>query len=233
MSRKKVVLFIVEGISDRESLELILTELEEGDNEIIFQVVSGDITSNRNVDRNNIQSRLTKIIEDGGKRKFKASDYREVVHLVDMDAAFISEDNIYKNSYGTRFIYNEDGIYAKRREDVIERNNKKKEILNILIDTEKVYKSVPYRVFYFACNLEHVLYDEIQIPDRAKMKYAEEFQDRYIDDLEGFLDLICNSSFTVRKKYKQSWKFIKENNNSIKRFTNFNIFLNRYNKHNR
>ena len=127
MARKKVLLFIVEGISDRESLELILTELEEGNNEIIFQVVSGDITSNRNVDRNNIQSRLTRIIEDGGKRKFKAIDYKEIVHLVDMDAAFISEENIYKNSYGTRFIYNEDGIYAKRREDVIERNNKKKE----------------------------------------------------------------------------------------------------------
>lgn len=228
MARKKVLLFIVEGISDRESLELILTELGQGHSEIIFQVVSGDITSNRNADKNNIQSRLTKIIEDGGKRKFKPSDYKEVIHLVDMDGAFISEENIYRNSSNTRFIYKQDGIYAKHVESVMERNNKKQEILNLLTNTNKVYKSVPYRVFYFSCNLEHVLYDEIQVPDRLKMRYAEIFQDRYIDDLEGFIELICNSNFTVKKNYKESWKFIKENNNSIKRFTNFNIFLKEY-----
>lgn len=228
MARKKVLLFIVEGISDRESLELILTELAHADSEIIFQVVGGDITSNRNVDKGNIQSRLTKIIEDGGKRKFRPDDYQEIIHLVDMDGAFISEENIYKDSRKSRFVYKNNGIYAKYIESVIERNTKKKEIINLLINTNKVYKSVPYRMFYFSCNLEHVLYNEIQVPDRSKMKYAEAFQDKYIDDLEGFIDLICNSSFTVEKDYKPSWDFIRNNNNSIKRFTNFNIFLNEY-----
>lgn len=44
MARKKVVLFIVEGITEKERLELLLTELMEDNSQIIFEVVGGDIT---------------------------------------------------------------------------------------------------------------------------------------------------------------------------------------------
>lgn len=228
MARKKVVLFIVEGITDQESLELLLTEFIQDDNQIIFEVVGGDITSDKDVNSTNIKSKITDIIKDGGKRKFRARDYLEVIHLVDMDAVFISENNIYQDESLDKFIYKDDGIYAKNIETVIKRNNKKKNLLNLLLSTNKVYKTVPYRVFYFSCNLEHVLHNEVEIEDKMKIKYAEDFQDKYIDDLDGFVDLICNSTFTVDKDYKESWDFIKQDNNSIKRFTNFNILLNDY-----
>lgn len=228
MARKKVVLFIVEGITDQESLELLLEEFIQDNNQVIFEVVDGDITSSNDVDKKNIKSKIAEIIKGGGKRKFKPNDYLEVIHLVDMDAVFISEDNIYKDQSIDRFIYKEDGIYARNIESVIKRNNKKKGVLNVLLSTNKVYKSVPYRVFYFSCNLEHVLHDKIEVEEEAKIKYAREFQDKYIDDLEGFVDLICNSTFTVDKEYKDSWDFIKKDNNSIKRFTNFNILIKDY-----
>ncbi|MGO1369916.1 hypothetical protein [Senegalia sp. (in: firmicutes)] len=228
MARKKVVLFIVEGITDQESLELLLEEFIPNDNQIIFEVVDGDITSSNNVDKKNIKSKITDIIKGGGKRKFKPSDYLEVIHLVDMDAVFISEENIYEDQSANKLIYKEDGIYAKNIESVIKRNNKKKGLLNLLLSTNKVYKSVPYRVFYFSCNLEHVLHDKIEVEEKLKIKYARDFQDKYIDDLDGFVNLICNSIFTVDKEYKDSWDFIKKDNNSIKRFTNFNILLKDY-----
>lgn len=228
MARKKVVLFIVEGITDQESLELLLEEFIQDDNRVIFEVVDGDITSDKNVDRTNIKNKITDIIKGGGKRKFKPSDYLEVIHLVDMDAVFISEDNIYKDKSINKFIYREDGIYTNSIESVIKRNNKKKGLLNLLLSTNKVYRSVPYRVFYFSCNLEHVLHNKMEVEEKLKIKYARDFQDRYIDDLDGFVDLICNSTFTVDKEYKDSWDFIKKDNNSIKRFTNFNILLKDY-----
>lgn len=228
MARKKVVLFIVEGITDQESLELLLEEFIQDNNQVIFEVVDGDITSSNDVNKKNIKSKITEIIKGGGKRKFKPSDYLEVIHLVDMDAVFISEDNIYKDQSIDRFIYKENGIYARNVESVIKRNNKKKGVLNVLLSTNKVYKSVPYRVFYFSCNLEHVLHDKIEVEEESKIKYARAFQDKYIDDLDGFVDLICNSTFTVDKEYKDSWDFIKKDNNSIKRFTNFNILIKDY-----
>lgn len=228
MARKKVVLFIVEGFTDQESLELLLGELFEGNNQIIFQVVNGDVTSSNSVDTTNIKKKLTEIIKDGGKRKFRPSDYLEVIHLVDMDAAFISEENIYQDLSVDKFVYKETGIFSRRTEDVIKRNDKKQRLLNLLLSTSKVYGSVPYRVFYFSRDLEHVLHNKIEVDSDLKMKYAKNFQDKYIDDLDGFVEFICNSSFSVGKEYRESWDFIRRDNNSIKRFSNFDIFLKDY-----
>lgn len=228
MARKKVVLFIVEGISDKDSLEILLDELLEENNEVIFQVVGGDITADRDIKKSNIKNGITNIIKDSGKRKFKPSDYREVIHLVDMDAAFISEENIYEDITLDKFIYKDDGIYANKINRIIERNNRKQGLLNLLTSTNKVYGSVPYRVFYFSCNLEHVLHNERIVEKNLKVEYANKFQDKYIDDLDAFINLICNSEFSVKKEYKESWEFIKQDNNSIKRFTNFNILIEDY-----
>jgi len=228
VARKKVTLFIVEGITERESLELLLTELIEDNSQIIFEVVSGDITSDYNVNGRNIKEKLTDIIKDGGKRKFRPSDYQEVIHLVDMDGTFISRDNIYLDNTVDGFVYKDDGIYANNVDRVVRRNDKKQRLLNLLISTNRVFRSVPYRVFYFSCNLEHVLHNERQVEDKLKIKCAEKFQDKYIDNLQGFVDLICNSDFSVKKEYKESWNFIKGDNNSIKRFSNFNILLEDY-----
>ena len=223
-----MVLFIVEGITEQESLELLLTELIQDNSQVIFHVVSGDITSDKDVRASNIKGKLTEAIKDGGKRKYRPSDYREVIHLVDMDGAFISEENIFQDDTVSGFAYKEEGIYTSDRDRIIRRNDKKRMLLNLLITTNKVFGSVPYRVFYFSCNLEHVLHNERQVDDKFKIERAEQFQDRYIDDLEGFVDLLCASDFTVKKEYKKSWDFIKQGDNSIKRFSNFNIFLEEY-----
>lgn len=228
MARKKIVLFIVEGISDKESLELLLTELIKNNSQVIFELTHGDITSNGSSNSSNIKSKIVDIIKGGGKRKFKPTDYKEIIHLVDMDGAFVSEDSIYLDKSLDRFIYNSGGIYANNIDNVIIRNRRKQDILNILCATKIIYNSIPYRTFYFSTNLEHVLHNKVEIKERFKRKYAEKFQEQYIDNLEGFVDFMCESDFTVKKGYEESWDFIKENNNSIKRYTNFNIILEEY-----
>lgn len=228
MARKKIVLFIVEGISDKESLELLLTELIEDNNQVIFELTHGDITSHGSTNGSNIKNKIVDIIKGGGKRKFKPTDYKEIIHLVDMDGAFISEDNIYLDKSLDKFIYNNEGIYANNIENVIIRNKRKQDVLNVLSSTNIIYNSIPYRTFYFSTNLEHVLHNKIEIKERFKRKYAEKFQDRYIKDLEGFIDFMCKSDFSVKEGYERSWDFIKENNNSIKRYSNFNIILEEY-----
>lgn len=228
MARKKVVLFIVEGITDKESLELLLVDLIKEDSQVIFELAYGDITADYNINNSNIKSKITDIIKGGGKRKFKPTDYKEIIHLVDMDGAFISEDSIYLDESIDRFNYRNDGIYSNNIEKVMKRNRKKQQLLNILCSTTKVYKSVPYRIFYFSSNLEHVLHDEIEIDESLKMEYAESFLERYENNLEEFVEFMCSSEFTVRGDYKKSWNFIKKDNNSIKRYSNFNIVLKDY-----
>ena len=36
---------------------------------------------------------------------------------------------------------------------------------------------------------------------------------------------MCNSSFAKGREYKESWEFILDGNNSLKRYCNFHIFL--------
>lgn len=72
------------------------------------------------------------------------------------------------------------------------------------------------------------MHNEREVEDILKIKYSEAFQDKYIENLDDFIDLICKSDFTVKKGYKESWDFIKKDNNSLNRFTNFNIFLDDY-----
>ena len=76
--------------------------------------------------------------------------------------------------------------------------------------------------------LVYVLHDEREVERDLKIKYSEASQDKYIDNLDDFVDLICNSDFTVKKEYKEGWEFIKNDNNSLNRFTNFNILLDDY-----
>ncbi len=228
MSRKKIILFIVEGITDKTSLELALQNLFEGENRVVFEVVKGDITTSNRTNSKNIRSKLTTLVKSNGQRKYEASDYKEVIHIVDTDGAFLKSKYIFFDEKYRHFHYTEDGIFCRNIEKVEERNRQKAEMLNVLLHTDTVYTNVPYRVFYFSCNLEHVLHDRINLPDDDKTRYAEKFEEKYADDAQKFLHFMCNSEFSFQGDYHSSWKFIKLENNSVKRYSNFNLFLKEY-----
>ena len=81
----------------------------------------------------------------------------------------------------------------------------------------------PYKVYYMSSNLEHVLHNVLNASDDVKESLAHHFHKKYRNDLDGFIDYISNSSFSVKEEYITSWDFIKQNNNSLKRYTNINL----------
>ena len=99
---KKIVFFIVEGITDQISLENIIDTLVDeynsssthGDN-VIFEISDGDITSDYSSEPSNIKSKITKIIKGNGKRKYAPTDYKEVIHIIDTDGAYIDNERHY------------------------------------------------------------------------------------------------------------------------------------------
>lgn len=62
MSRSRVIIFIVEGTTDKDSLESILAELYEGKN-IVFSIVGGDLTSDYSSQTINIDKKLVSYIK--------------------------------------------------------------------------------------------------------------------------------------------------------------------------
>lgn len=234
-TEKKIVFFIVEGITDQISLENIVDTLVDeynssnsyGDN-VIFDISDGDITSDYSSRPDNIKSKIANIINGKGKRKFAPTDYKEVIHIIDTDGAYIDDSKIFQDKSKERFFYSPDGIYYKDRDAVIKRNKHKRNIIESLLGIKTVYRGVKYRVFFLSSNIEHVLHNEMNVEDARKTELAKAFETQYEDRLKDFINFMCNSNFSCKQGYTQSWNFIKQGNHSINRYTNLDIFINEY-----
>ena len=143
-----------------------------------------------------------------------------------MDGAYVKEDKII-NVGGTKYIYTLENIEVQNIDMAIERNNKKSTILNKLSKKDLIART-EYRMYYFSCNLEHILHDEQNLDDKLKSDYSDRFIDSYYGHEEDFIDFISNSSFSVKNTYNESWDFIKKENNSLKRYCNLNSYFNDY-----
>jgi len=223
MKSKKVILFIVEGVTDKNSLSLILSKLISNSH-IRFHIVGGDITTNKNT---TIQNCITKVKDEINKflsiSKFKKNDILEVIHLVDTDGVYI-KDEFVKLDSTNNIIYKSDCMLTDKVELTIERNRKKTSILDKLSTNSKVSR-IPYCMYYFSCNLEHVLHNEQNLDDSLKTKYSYDFEDEYYGKELEFKNFIQNSEFSVKGSYKETWDFIKVNNNSLNRFSNLGLFF--------
>lgn len=228
---KKVVLFVVEGITDKISFEYIMDSIIEtysSNDKLIFEISKGDLTSDYSVQPNNVKEKLVRVIKGYGKRKYKPNDYKEIVHIIDTDGVFIDNNLINEDESQKKFKYDLSGIYYKNKEKVIDRNEHKKKIIESLLKINKIYKNVKYRIFFMSCNLEHVLHNKIDAEEDEKIELAKEFEKRYEENINEFINFICNSEFSCKKEYSDSWMFIKSDNNSIKRYTNLDIIINEY-----
>jgi len=104
------------------------------------------------------------------------------------------------------------------------RNRQKIQILNRLIGIRNVFGgTVPYRVYFFSSNLEHILHDKINLKQEEKLKLANEFEEQYDYDPCAFVDFL--RQFDIGD-YQQSWDLMKEGVNSLNRNTNFYIYFN-------
>lgn len=225
-NKKKVILFLVEGISEEEALATLISNAVERD-KIVFKLINGDITSNRGSNSKNIKRKVNEkvkqFIED---TKVKKSDILSIVHLMDIDGAYIVDDksivedkHIYKG-----FIYYPKEIHCKNKNDVIERNKRKSSTINILSSTDEI-SDIGYRCYYFCCNLDHVIHNEANLDSHKKVDYAEDFQDKYYDREDEFIKFMCDSEFAVKGDYKSTWEYLKKDMNSLGRHSNFNLFF--------
>lgn len=227
MARKKVVLFIVEGINDKTCLESVLGKIIDS-NEVRFQITEGDITSRNGIDEFKIRNEIGKIVKSfKDKYHLNPDHFMEVVHIIDTDGAFIDDKSIiYADVEEPQYF--DDGIKTRNVDNIVSRNHRKRAIIERMLKISSVLKSVPYSVFYFSSNMDHVLHGEANLEQNEKDNYADAFDDRFADDPDGFLELMCESEFAVNGTYQESWEYIKASNNSVCQHSNFSVYLERY-----
>ena len=220
---KKVILFIVEGISDKVSLESVLSTIISN-KKISFQITYGDITSQNGVHSTNIITKITGFIAKFLKSSyFKKKDLLKVIQLVDTDGAFVNESAVvYKDC--DRLHYTPTNIETNNVEAILARNKNKSRLLQ-KISTKGSILNIPYQVYFFSSNLEHVLHGIQNPDDDEKMELAEKFNDEYDSEPQKFIDFISSKEFAVPGDYKDSWNFIMQDLHSLNRFSNFHLFF--------
>ena len=223
MARKKIIFVIVEGPSDEEALGVILNRIYDS-NAVYVHIMHKDITTEF-VDAPN-KNIITMIGDEirgyANANHFKKTDFKAIIHLVDTDGAFIPDEGVIEDASAVKPYYTTENIRTCNKASIESRNKRKRENINRLCDRRKIW-DVPYSVFYMSCNLDHVLYNKLNISNDEKEHYAYKFAKTYKDKIPQFLDFIKNSAFSVVTGYNESWDFIKTGLHSLERYTNIGI----------
>lgn len=224
VARKKIVFVIVEGPSDDEALGLLLSKIYDK-NTVYIHITHGDITTAKGVNSANILSKIGAMISGYAKSThLTKTHFKEIVHIVDMDGAYIPDSAVVFDPEAFTPIYSLHEIKTDKPEDLRLRNENKSKCLDRISIANKVW-GVPYQVYYMSCNLDHVLYDQMNSTDDQKEASAVRFSRKYKDDLEGFIRFISESDFSVSGGYTDSWKYIAKELHSLERHTNFGICI--------
>lgn len=222
---KKIILLLVEGPTDEDCLALIYSRLVK-EQDIEFDVLHTDITADENMTVKYIEDRIEKEIENYLEKNpfIRKSDILKVVQIIDTDGAFIPRSQVRQSSTG-KTEYFETHIEAKDLDRLIRRNISKRAIVYHLAQSESV-ANYPYEIYYFSRNIEHVLHDiSRDLTDEEKEDLAFEIADRYSEQPTDFLRLLYEAPFYVSGTYEETWKFIMENGNSLKRYCNMTVFF--------
>ncbi len=221
MPRKKIVFVIVEGPSDEEALGVLLNRIYDS-KAVYVQVMHCDITTELDVNAGNVVAKIGDVVKKYAERKFEPGDFSRIIHITDMDGAFIPDDAVVEDTAAVRPLYSATEIRTQRKSGIEKRNQRKRECLNRLFSTSRIW-GVPYQIYYMSCNLDHALYGKLNSTDDEKEADAFAFAKKYRDDIPGFMEYISESDFSVTGSYPQSWQYIREGMHSLERHTNFGL----------
>lgn len=222
---KKIILMLVEGPTDEDSLALIYSKLIRK-HDLEFDVLHTDITAQEEMTVKYIESRIQKEVENYLQKNpfLIREDILKVVQIIDTDGAFIPAAQVQQAKNG-KTEYFESYIAAKNKDRLIRRNLSKRKIVYHLMNAKDV-AGFPYEIYYFSRNLEHVLHNIPEgLTDSEKEDLAFNIADRYSSQPITFLRYLYDPTFHVPGTYAETWHFIMEDGNSLKRYSNMAVFF--------
>ena len=224
LSMNKAVIFIVEGATDKKALENIFKKIYRH-KDIHFEFTHGDITSDENIDKGNVETEIYKFVDKYRKdKKLKLSDIWQIVQIFDTDGTYIDNSNIIQGD-STEIIYSTENISCKNIQKVKDRNRHKREMMDYLLKCDNI-KGIPYRCYYLSSNLVHALYNQLNLSDELKSQYSQVFYEQFMGKESLFIKFLEMEVVNgVPESFPASWRYIKEDLNSLHRHTNLNIYF--------
>ena len=233
---KRLIIIHVEGKSDEESLEYVLSKLIKSE-KVKFVICRGDITSDNKTTTRNVNKKIVDKIEEflgSSNGLYSITDVKLIVHIMDTDACSIDECNIVESDKNE---YQKTIVNTTSKNNILNRNRKKLAILKIVSSLNYLSFNinnnsslcVPYTPYYMSCNLEHVLHNNPNIETfDEKEYYSMKFSVKYLNKISEFVEFINSTNVGTNLSFTESWNNILRPENALKRETNLNLFVNDY-----
>ena len=224
MAKRKVILVIVEGPSDDTALHFLFDKFFDK-NLVYVDIIHGDITTQTKERESIINKVVGEVKTYMSNNSLRKSDFREIIHIMDTDGTFIPNNNVVEDTSADNPIYSPTEIRTVRKRDIEKRNKVKSFNMNRLSGCKEMW-GIKYRAYYMSCNLDHVLYDKLNLSDDGKSNYAYQFVKKYRNDIAGFVNFMTKSDFAVVDNYNSSWKYIMTELHSLERHSNLGLCFN-------
>ena len=138
--RKKVVLVIVEGPSDDTALGVMLNQIYDKD-KVHVHIMHGVITTRKGVRSDNIVAKIgDEVCKYAKSNHYTSRHFKQIIHIVDMDGAYIPKENVILDLEHDEISYESDGIHTPDQQGIIERNKQKTDNLYRLRGTGQMMK---------------------------------------------------------------------------------------------
>ncbi len=230
MPKKKILLFLVEGPSDKTALDSLIKKIIDVNLKVSFDDFGGDILTKFakiQTVKKSVGSEINSFMDKYG---FEKKNLYKVVHLIDIDGCYIPDSNIIFNSKYTKEVgcfYSFNKIETDNVKQKINRNATKRSAIEALTTMQKsvILGTIPYEIYYFSCNLDHVLHDNPNLNDFDKVEYAYNFKKKYIDRPSDFIQFLKDQLPPNTNNLKETWNFLKKDNNSLSKSSNFYYFF--------
>lgn len=258
----KNVVFLVEGKSELKVFRLAIPMLYDHidtNYKVHFPIISepsaemdtyldigGDITSQRGSNPQTVMGCICKQFLERffDETKVYPRHVSEIVHIVDMDGAYVPDEMIRvgQNPTGERkTYYAENCILTDNVPKIVQRNARKRENIDYLVQQHTIRvrqnqdnpaskkQEIPYSIYYFSSNLDHYIHRSPNLTSREKINLSDQFSCGFLDDIEGFAQyFITDPDSAQGMTYEESWEFIRQRNlNSLARHTNINLLFER------
>ena len=173
MAKKKVMLFIVEGPTDETSLSTVLNRIFNSST-VKFQVVHGDILTRDFTASDKIVAAVWEQVKAFMGDIYKKNDICRIVHLTDMDGVYIPDAAVVHDASmepKAPPFYTDTQIQTPNVDGIRDRNQRKRDSINRLSACPKI-SGIPYSMYYFSLNLDHVLHGKTNLSDWEKVQCA-------------------------------------------------------------
>lgn len=229
MKSKKVILVIVEGMSDKTVLSGLLPKIF-GDYVFRFKIIHGDLLTQSSITRSQILMQVNKQLSYSmSEYKYRPDDIKEVVHLVDLDAVYIDPSRIEERQNISKVYYTNEVMYVKDYNQILRRNTQKTLNLSRLMESsylKRGHTRIPYAILYMSINLDHVISNNPNVItnyDKARISY--EFVENFRHHEADFTRFSQSRLLAGADDYWSSWQVVQREEHALKRSSNIYHYL--------